>query len=60
MKERVITMVAGVGMMLGIVGCGDADNLNIAIKSPSNKSEVNITVNKDDVKKVIAVWQTSR
>lgn len=60
MKERIITMVAGVGMMLGIAGCGDADNLNIAIKSPSNKSEVNITVNKDDVKKVIAAWQTSR
>ena len=60
MKERVITMVAGVGMMLGIAGCGDADNLNIAIKSPSNKSEVNITVNKNDVKKVIAAWQTSR
>ena len=60
MKGRVITMVAGVGMMLGIAGCGDADSLNIAIKSSSNKSEVNITVNKDDVKKVIAAWQTSR
>jgi hypothetical protein len=60
MKERVITMVAGVGMMLSIAGYCDADSLNIAIKSPSNKSDVNITVNKNDVKNVIAAWQTSR